>query len=151
MLELNKDQSGSTAFWLKRSGRVLRLTSMFCTTQRICAIGTSWRKSDRKRANSFGSIVLSWTRRYQKLKTGTNGRSIVWTHERCWSCFWMNEPSIAHSRQVRLPKSKSLLVGKLPTYFWKRNFKNIFSWIPPPPIGGANTNYEKQNWNRKVS
>ena len=108
---------------------------MFCTTQRICAIGTSWRKSGRKRGNSFGNIALFWTRRFQKLKTGTNGRSIVWTHERYWNYFWMNDPSIAHSRQVRLPKSKSLLVGELPTRFWKRTFKNISSCNTPPPWG----------------
>ena len=52
----------------------------------------------------------------------------------CCGDFWMNDPSIDHSRQHRLPKSKHDFNGELPSAFLKSDFQKYFSRNTPPTV-----------------
>ena len=68
----------NTASWRKHSAKVTPSTLMCFMTQRRAMRLPSKKRSEKKRANISGQIVLPWTHRYPKPTTGETMKSMNW-------------------------------------------------------------------------
>ena len=85
---LKAKKRGNTASWRKRSAKAIPSILMCFMMQRRRIILPSKRKSDRKRASTYGRTNPFWTHRYPRRQTGETLMCIPLTQVRYWTTYY---------------------------------------------------------------